>query len=328
MVDPFGKLRPTMHDDLKKQIRENRLRLGNPYAHLNDDGQFDALAASSTTDVHDQRRKLQNPYAFLDDKGGYNEFTDANKSVNLEPLISATSLVRGLSKGSRLSRSDIEAIVRRLQNGMWKKRSEIFPDSEDVRTRDMLNSFIALQCVGFRPELVDSLGQSSHDGELFEVAGIIDRSESRVQISRRFSPDIRNFTSAHELGHAILHEGTGLHRDRALDGTAIGSTRSPEEWEADIFAVYFLMPGKQVRMAFEQAFGCEQFSLNDATAFALTGGSLDALERTCRTERDLSRMLAAAESYDSTHFHSLANQFGVSVETMAIRLEELKLLRR
>ena len=39
-------------------------------------------------------------------------------------------------------------------------------------------------------------------------------------------------------------------------------------------------------------------------------------------------VLAAAECFDGTHFHSLAKQFGVSVEAMAIRLEELKLLRR
>ena len=322
------RLRSHMRDDLKKQIHDSRLRLGNPYAHLNDQGEFDAFSTTASADVHESRRRLQNPYAFLDDKGGYAQFDDSGKQVSGLPLIDATSLLGSISKGNRLSRSDIEAIARRLQNKMWSERSKILSEGEEISPRDILSPFLALECIGYCPELVDSLGQFSHGGEHFEVAGMIDRSESHVEISRRFSADIQKFTSAHELGHAVLHDGSGLHRDRALDGTAIGNTRRPEEWEADIFAVYFLMPEKQVRMAFEQTYHCTQFVLDEETAFALTGNSLDSIERTCSTERDLSRVLAAAESFGGAHFHSLARQFGVSVEAMAIRLEELKLLRR
>ena len=42
--------------------------------------------------------------------------------------------------------------------------------------------------------------------------------------------------------------------------------------------------------------------------------------------RDISRILAKTESFNGQYFRSLADQFYVSVEAMAIRLEELSLL--
>ena len=76
-----------------------------------------------------------------------------------------------------------------------------------------------------------------------------------------------------------------------------------------------------------QGFLAEQFELNEETAFALTGGALTVVQNRFRTQRDLARWLASTESYNGARFASLAKQFGVSVEPMAIRLEELRLLR-
>jgi hypothetical protein len=45
-----------------------------------------------------------------------------------------------------------------------------------------------------------------------------------------------------------------------------------------------------------------------------------------KTLRQLSRVLASAEHYNGLQFNSLANQFRVTNEAMAIRLEELELL--
>jgi hypothetical protein len=46
-----------------------------------------------------------------------------------------------------------------------------------------------------------------------------------------------------------------------------------------------------------------------------------------RTLRDLARLLASATYYNGKAVYSLTEIFGVSVEAMAIRLEELDLVR-
>lgn len=86
------------------------------------------------------------------------------------------------------------------------------------------------------------------------------------------------------------------------------------------------MPEKQVRARFRDQFGTEYFALTDDTAFALSMGGLDSLGKKFRTLRDVSGFLASTEQYASQRFYSLASQFGVSVEAMAIRLEELELV--
>ena len=170
------------------------------------------------------------------------------------------------------------------------------------------------------------LGQHLWGHEYLEVAGTIGASERTVEISRRFEAPFRKFTAAHELGHAILHDVQGFHRDRALDGSEPAMPRNRTEWEADVFATYFLMPEKQVRAVFEQVFKAPVFVLNEETAFALTAGDLEALRATLSEVRDFSKLLARTTQYDGVQFYSLAEQFGVSVETMAIRLEELSLV--
>jgi Zn-dependent peptidase ImmA (M78 family) len=191
---------------------------------------------------------------------------------------------------------------------------------------DILDPSLALQSLGYSVKVQESLGQYSTNGELFEVAGILDNSNTQVMISRRFSPVIRNFTTAHELGHAGLHDGSGLHRDRALDGSPNNHLRDGKEIEADVFAAYFLLPEKRVRSVFQKIFLTQSFILNEDTAFALTSKDLGSLQDRCRTLRDLTRILASAEYYNGVHVISLANHFRVSTEAMAIRLEELVLV--
>ena len=267
------------------------------------DGAFDALPCGSTATFH-----------------------HADKASRLEPVIDLGSIRRKINKGGRFSRRRIETIARDLQAQLWRVREELFPDERAVAPLALLDPFLALRCIGFRAELVDSLGQHLWGHEYLEVAGIIDASERTVQISRRFEAPFRKFTAAHELGHALLHDAQGLHRDRALDGSELGISRNRTEWEADIFATYFLMPEKQVRAVFEQAFKAPVFVLNDETAFALTAGDLEALRATLSEVRDLSILLARTTQYDGVQFYSLAEQFGVSAGTMAIRLEELRVV--
>jgi Zn-dependent peptidase ImmA (M78 family) len=130
---------------------------------------------------------------------------------------------------------------------------------------------------------------------------------------------------AHELGHAVLHpQGGGIHRDRSRDVS--GLSRDADEVEADLFAVHFLMPERLVRERFESRFGQAPFTLTEGTAFALIKRNHDVASERFPTRRAMSRYLAGTEEYNTRNFESLASLFGVSVVSMAIRLEELGLV--
>jgi len=269
------------------------------------------------------RVDLQNPYAYLSSEGGYEALVP--RRARATALIGMGDVLKGRNRGRPFKRLEIERIVRNLHTEMWRGRAEIFEFEDEVDPMQILDPEVALRSLGYTVIIRESLGQHLAGKDSFEVAGTVDNSARKVEISRRFVPAIRNFTTAHELGHAVLHEGSGLHRDRGLDGASIGP-RDSREVEADTFASYFLLPEKQVRLAFRNRFLTEKFRLTDTTVFALNSRSVrDLQERGC-SERDLARMLAAAEYYNGVHFKSLSGRFGVSVEVVAIRLEELGLV--
>ena len=171
-----------MDSNLRQKIHEDRLRLGDQYAHVaGDDGTFDALPASSCQAFHDW-----------------------DVPVRSVPHINLGSIRRKVKDGGRLTRPRIEEIARDLQAQLWGVREELFPSERDVNPLALLDPSLALRCIGFRFELVDSLGQHLWEGKNVDVAGIIDGSERTVQISRQFDPPVRKFTAAHELGHAVF----------------------------------------------------------------------------------------------------------------------------
>jgi Zn-dependent peptidase ImmA (M78 family) len=311
-------------EEIDSLTRKARKKLGNPYAFINGDGEIDTMSAPQVHGVHNARKKLQNQYAYLDGEGGYSHWQ--NMPPNFNKLITIQDVLGLKSKKSKYSKYEIEKIVTTLQRTMWKQKQKLGLEGKNIRPLDIINPSLALQSIGFKTELKDTLGQFSGNGELYEVAGIINNDDKSVEISRRFSPEIRNFTTAHELGHAILHDGNGLHRDRALDGSQANRTKDHREQEADTFSAYFLMPEKQVRKAFEEMFKTSCFILTDDTAFSLTSGTLESIQNECRSLRDLTRMIASTERYNGVAYKSLAKQFNVSIEAFAIRLEELKLV--
>jgi Zn-dependent peptidase ImmA (M78 family) len=50
------------------------------------------------------------------------------------------------------------------------------------------------------------------------VAGLIDRQQGVIAVSRAYSSETMRFTGAHELGHYLLHEDEVMHRDLPVDG--------------------------------------------------------------------------------------------------------------
>jgi len=226
----------------------------------------------------------------------------------------------------KISNKDIEDIATSLQLTMWKNRELIWKYNVPTNPVSILRPEEVFKNLQYQIDRSSSLGTHQVNGILVEVAGQIDQKFKFVSISEQFPIEVQNFTAAHELGHALLHNQIVLHRDRPLDGSIISGSRPLEELQADKFATYFLMPKKQIVRAFKQLFLTEQFIVNEETAFALNEKSPEALREKCRDKRGLARLLASSEFFNGKHFISISKQFQVSVEAMAIRLEELNLL--
>jgi Zn-dependent peptidase ImmA (M78 family) len=223
------------------------------------------------------------------------------------------------NKKADYTHDEIEERAKRMRDTIWQCRNDIWFDGVPSDPAEMLNPSIAARLIGFNYEEISDLG----NGNSVEVAGLINNKLKKIQISLRYPPEVRNFTAAHELGHAVLHREFGLHRDRPLDGTIL--LRDAFEYQADQFATAFLMPEKLIRVRFKKIFLTDNFFLNEDTAFAL-GYDYSAFISRFKIPRQLSRILASTERYNGRQVISLAKQLNVSIEAMAIRLEELGLV--
>lgn len=302
-----------MNKLLSASIAASRRLLKNPYAYLDEFGGYSALpnsVAAKPSEITISRQIFENPYAHLDGAGGFSAIANDYHEINA-------------LKKDRYSLAEIEWLARDLQTRMWKDRGDLWPGIESHNPITILDPLMALRLIGYDTDTVETLGQYRIGDKQVEVAGVINRSPRQVHISKGFPINIRNFTAAHELGHAVLHQTSGLHRDRPLDGSMIA--RDSTEYEADKFAAYFLMPSKLVQGIFKQFFRADKFVLDEATAFAL---GMDYEELASMSLRQLTKIIAATERYNGLQFNSIANQFCVSVGAMAIRLEELELVVR
>jgi Zn-dependent peptidase ImmA (M78 family) len=311
-----------------ERIRKRRRLLQDPYAYLNGEGGFDTADQARIQDVHAARYALENPWAHLDGDGGFaGLFTKADITAVATPIrIDVTTLLGAKRQGEKFSRQEIGGIARKLQIELWRRRHEFYPNSKTTNPTDVLDPIFALTAIGYSVQEHDSLGEYFGRDGAFEVAGILDKPTATARISKRFSHPMRNFTMAHELGHAILHDNIRMHRDRPFDGALNGQKREATEIEADVFASLFLLPEKLVRAAFERRFLAKRVVINEETAFALGERGVSSLFGKYRSRRDFSRMMANAAQYNGVHFRSLAENFGASTEVMAIRLEELNLV--
>lgn len=307
-------------------IRKARLASCNPYAYLDGEGGFDAVlpAPESAAPLRVLRRvETLNPWAGLNGDGEFDYA--ASDEQPARPAQKASQPSAREPEDKRFARAF--QLVEDMKAKLWKHRHELWPEGVPTDPVDLLDPEVALQMEGFSFDMADSLGEHSFGGKTIAVAGIIDRPSKSVRTSRQLPFNTRRFTVAHELGHALMHEGMRMHRDRPMDGSnQDGLRREWAEYEADKFATYFLMPEKLVRERFHQAFLCDQFVITEDTLFALDPGDKYKMRERIKTVRDLSKILAKVENYNGRHFYSLAKQFHVSVEAMAIRLEELELV--
>lgn len=231
-----------------------------------------------------------------------------------------------LKTKNTFTNNEIENAASDFQNLLWKYRFTIWQDEIPEHPAKILQvKTVFKKVLAFNFEVVGNLDIIDDENSRIETAGIIDQQDRLVLISNRFDKNIQNFTAAHELGHALLHKQTILHRDRPINGE-IRIERNLVERQADKFASCFLMPAKVIKNEFIDIFGTNKFIINELTAFNLIADSPIKLRKDYRNLRDLSRKLASCERYNHRNFISLAELFDVSVTAMAIRLEELGLV--
>ena len=291
----------------KSKITASRLLLENPYAHIEQMSEL-SPGGSAAEALQVTRLRMQNPYAYMDE-------------------LAAPSVVarRTISRGRAWTIAAVEREARELHKRLWRERGRLWRDDAPASPVEMLDPAKACQLFSYDFEVADSLGVYSDRRERIAVAGQIDRTGKVVRISREFDPEVQLFTAAHEVGHLILHPHIDrLHRDRGLNG--LGTSRNQVEFEADKFAVFFLLPAKLVREEFALRFLAPQFVPTEEALFALGSGSRNEGRHVPRQRRRMARRLASALSYNGRNFHSLASHFGVTTETMAIRLEELQIV--
>lgn len=300
---------------------ENNKLMGNPYASLgtsNDGSDIPKKTRTKNSELIPRIQTMQDPYAFV--PGNTTKLSKSALMGNPYARINEES-----TENSQPAVSRFEKLARDIQTTLWQRRNELWPNGVPTNPVDLLDISVAFHSIGYEYEIHESLDDFSK-GAKFKIAGLIDQTNKKAFVSNQFSPEIQRFTSAHELGHALIHQGSGLHRDRAMDGSPVNGKKEKIETEADKFATFFLMPRNLVIKRFKQIYGTDTFILDEATIFALDPANKLNLMAKKNDLRYISRILAKTQQYNNQHFDSLSKQFRVSVETMAIRLEELKLI--
>lgn len=286
---------------------------------------FNSDEFNYTKSVVDEVDNLEAKYQFLS-KLADSKIKILEEEYRLKiPLFEGITVL--LSKYRGVKKIDIEQCARDLQNLIWDNKHLIWAKNIPENKLEILRpESIIKRVLGYDCFFSEKYGVPTGDGEIIEVAGVIGQPNKLVAISTTHSKEIQNFTAAHELGHAILHIQPILHRDNPVDREGKRNDGDYTEFEADKFATYFLMPRKLVQEAFFSIYKCYYFEITDESAFNFGGKTAHDLRLECKDRRGLARKLASSDLFAGKHYLTLSKTFGVSIEAMAIRLEELKLV--
>lgn len=131
-----------------------------------------------------------------------------------------------------------------------------------------------------------------------ELSGFLYRDRKRnsaiIGVNGNHHPNRRTFTTAHELGHYLLHDFDEVHVDRQfkvwLRNEASSQGTDLEEKEANLFAAEMLMPARFI-------------------------------------ERDVER-IGTVDLMDEEVIQDLAEEYGVSAQAMTFRLAYLGYLQQ
>ncbi|HEV7889613.1 MAG TPA: ImmA/IrrE family metallo-endopeptidase [Pyrinomonadaceae bacterium] len=171
-----------------------------------------------------------------------------------------------------------------------------------------------------------------------EIAGLIDRLQDKIVIAKKFKPEWRRYTGAHEIAHYVLHPDVTLLRERAVylrERPVTGHEREhlkrpPEEKEADTFGAELLMPTSHLIKTFFKRFGGPINMSRPSEVvefwFPSVKGDIDPrLERATKKKMIRARTRLVA-SFSDALFPSMVERYGVSQTAMSIQLENLGLV--
>jgi formiminotetrahydrofolate cyclodeaminase/Zn-dependent peptidase ImmA (M78 family) len=273
--------------------------------------------------IHIQKRELRKAFDSLSKENLRLMDTLDSESVKKGEFLNEFLEIRKSLHGkARITHEEIETLARRIQNALWEYRNLIWVDKTPTNLLGVVKSEKVIKLLKYAFHKVHTMGVNERNEQ---IAGIIDNKNYSIKISTMFKPEIVNFTTAHELGHALLHDKIELHRDLPLDGSD-DNTKVIEEMQADKFAAFFLMPKKIVMQLFYQLFQVRKFKITKETAQMLNNSSVYELRKKIKNRRELSQMITKCEYYNFKSFTPLSRIFQVSTEAMAIRLEELDLV--
>jgi hypothetical protein len=228
-----------------------------------------------------------------------------------------------------MNRPEIESAAHSVHREVWFRRNNIWPMGLPPEVA-MLDPRVAVDILGLQYEIRDSLGGDGSRVNGAPAAGLLDGRNGIVVVSAEFRYEVQRFTTAHEVGHVVMHPWVGdrvLHRDLPIDGTRMGQ-RSTYDREADYFAACYLMPRKLLEKEFIKRFGSKTpLLLDESTLFHMRISESDtrAVFAAPRGSALFSRLVANAHAFDRNRFPSLTEAFGVSTTAMAMRLQELGL---
>lgn len=177
------------------------------------------------------------------------------------------------------------------------------------------------------PELEMSLGVlGGAKTKRTVIAGLFCRRDRLIVVSESFTQEERRFTGLHEVAHAVLHPDLcGIHRDRPID-LQDRSYRELREWQADQFAVEYLMPKAWIVRDAIERFGRVPFEVDDDLLWRLDPNDPDRLWRKNDDDLDLEKAIANYAGFGSVQTPSLKDIYGVSSTAMAWRVRELGLI--
>ncbi len=277
-----------------------------------------------TVKIRDEVGRLRKDYLNLSNeaKSRMENFTNEGRQKSFQ--LAKTDLGSGRWDGVGLSDKSLERLADQVHNILWDFKELLWDKDIPRWHQEILKPEVVLEKIlGYKYGYA-ALGVHEEDGVSFQIAGQINNKEKFVVISKDLNPEVRNFTVAHELGHALIHpEMDVLHRDRPLDGSGSG-VRDIKEVQANKFAAYFLMPASTVQAVFQELFSLDKFVIDTNTMFRVGGGSISDFRRRHPNLRSVSRFVAR---FKGGTFQPLHKIFGVSAESMAIRLEELGLVQ-
>ncbi len=157
--------------------------------------------------------------------------------------------------------SDKKTLYPYLKNSTIEKEAINLLNNFNIKTGQKLSApvpvFDIIEYLGYD---VDFRKDGIYEDKNFLGGTMIDKQTIEINESLSDQEGRMHFTAAHEIGHIVLHvplykqqnnKDASKHQIISRKDSGFeGNKKEPEEWQADKFAAYLLMPSKLIKKAF------------------------------------------------------------------------------